>query len=68
MRAQQTARVAPMPRAQILEVPVEQNYPTFGYKSGKQNRWLEQIILQQHRSLTPDQNHAHDPRAPDEMA
>ena len=28
MRAQQTARVAPMPRAQIFEVPVEQNYPT----------------------------------------
>ena len=34
MRAQKDSKVAPMPRAQIFEVPVEQ---TFGYKSGKPN-------------------------------
>ena len=44
IRAQRTARVASMPRAQIFKVPAEQTYLTFGYKSGKQNRWPEQII------------------------
>ena len=64
MRTQQTARVAPMPKAQIFEVPVDQNYPTFGYRLGKPNRWPDHILPQPNRSQTPDQNHGHDPRTP----
>ena len=65
MRAQQTAGVAPMPRAQIIEVPVDQPYPTFGYKSGKPNRWPDHLLPQQHKSQTTDPSHVHDPRAPE---
>ena len=67
MRTQQTARVASMQRAQIFKVPVDQNYPTFGYRSGKPNRWPDPILPQANRPQTPDQNHCHDPRAPDKM-
>ena len=67
MRTQQTARVTPLPRAQIFEVPVEQPYPTFGYKSGKTSRWPDHLIPQQHRTQTQDPNLSHDPRAPEEQ-
>ena len=67
LRTQQTARVQPLPRAQIFKVPVEQPYQTFGYKFGKANRWLDHLIPQQHRTQTPDPNLSHDPRALEEQ-
>ena len=58
MRTQQnTARVAPMPRAKIIKMPVEPNYPTYSYRSTRQSqRWQEQLLPQ------TDQNLYHDPR------
>ena len=69
MRTEQTARIAPMQRAQIFEVPVNQNYPTYGYRSGNPNpKWPEQMLPQVNRSPTPDPNHYPNPRAPDNMS
>ena len=68
---QQMARVAPMPRAQIFEVPLDQTYQTYGYRLGmgrQKPRWPDQILPQARRPQTPDQNQCHNPRAPEDMA
>ena len=67
MRTQQTEAVAPMPRAQILEVPVD--HLTYGYRSGKQNNtWPDPILPQTNRPQTPDQNHCHGSGAPEDIS
>ena len=50
MRAQQkTARVARMPRAQIIEMPVETTYSTYCYRLAKQNKIHISSISCSHR-------------------
>ena len=45
MSTLQTARVAPMPRAHMFEILLDQTYPTSGFRSGRQSqRWQDQIL------------------------